>query len=67
MAEKPFTSALIKSEIKIAMERADKSEGYNFLNALHSIRIRAVDITKAVTDKEFDEICQQILDDSEGD
>lgn len=68
MTEKPFTNHLIKSEIKAAMKRADSSEGeYEFLSALTSIRNRAVHITKVVTDDEFDELCQEVLDESEDD
>lgn len=58
-----FTKELIKKQIQQMMKKADNSYGeYDFLAGLGSVRNDVVYDKKLITSKEFDEICEEILE-----
>ena len=61
-----FTKSLVAKSLKRLMKMCDESElEPDFLTELGKLRNKVVYEQKYLTDEQFDEVCQQVLDDLE--
>lgn len=61
----PFTKSLIKKEIRNIMDSCDKNPELDFLEHFGKLRTKVLYTGKYLTDEQFDDACQEVLDEIE--
>lgn len=63
--ERPFTKSVIKNHLKQIMKACDDDPEREFLSELGALERNVVFENKYLTDEQFQEMCQELLDDLE--
>lgn len=63
--DRTFTKSVIKSHLREIMKECDNDPEREFLEDLGRLRENVVFRNKYLTDDQFDEMCQELLDDLE--
>lgn len=63
--EMPFTKSLVKQKLKSIMEACDNDSERDFLRELGELRQDVVYEGKYLSENQFDDMCQDLLDDLE--
>lgn len=62
-SDRTFTKSVIKSHLRQIMKACDNDPEREFLEELGKLRENVVFQNKYLTDDQFDEMCQELLDD----